>query len=355
MAKILLVEDDTNLSEIYQARMEAEGYTVVAAADGESALAVAAKERPDLIISDVMMPKISGFEMLDILRNTPGLKDTPVIMLTALGQADDKSRADSLGANRYLVKSQVTLEDIVSAAQAILEDDKPKLNIPTTEPPANSGPVSPTSPAAGSSGNSTSVAAATVAAQPAPAVTPAAQAPTGPLQASTPAAVPRPAMVTPAPAQRPQAASIAPATRPALKAGKVTRQPTPVVRTTPGVPAAEPQPGPRPAPEPVADAAAIDDKIVTSTIDKLLQKKPQSDADISTYVRPSSNADSSFKKVIAPPDTSDKLSLQELVAKEEAENPSSSVEIADTYIDSSTPPIPANRDGKSIDPNSIAI
>ena len=73
MAKILLVEDDTNLSEIYQARMEAEGYEVVSAADGESALAVAAKEKPDLIISDVMMPKISGFE-IDIVYNIEGKK-----------------------------------------------------------------------------------------------------------------------------------------------------------------------------------------------------------------------------------------------------------------------------------------
>src|SRR4051812_36849818 len=107
MAKILLVEDDNNLREIYEARMLAEGYTVVTASDGEAALAVAAKEKPDLIISDVMMPKISGFEMLDILRNTEGLKTTKVIMLTALGQAEDKTRADSLGADKYLVKSQV--------------------------------------------------------------------------------------------------------------------------------------------------------------------------------------------------------------------------------------------------------
>ena len=120
MAKILLVEDDTNLSEIYQARMEAEGYTVIAASDGESALALAAKEKPDLVLSDVMMPKISGFEMLDILRNTDGLKNTKVIMLTALGQAEDRTRAEALGADKYLVKSQVTLEDIVSAAQELL-------------------------------------------------------------------------------------------------------------------------------------------------------------------------------------------------------------------------------------------
>ncbi|HSH56152.1 MAG TPA: response regulator, partial [Candidatus Limnocylindrales bacterium] len=111
MTKIMLVEDDNNLREIYEARLAAEGFEIVSAQDGEAALALAAKERPDLVISDVMMPKISGFEMLDILRNTQNLRDVKVIMLTALGQTEDSTRAASLGADRYLVKSQVTLED----------------------------------------------------------------------------------------------------------------------------------------------------------------------------------------------------------------------------------------------------
>ncbi len=130
MAKILLVEDDNNLREIYEARLQAEGYEIVSAPDGEAALVVAKKEMPDLVISDVMMPRISGFEMLDILRNTEGLKQVKVIMLTALGQAEDKTRADSLGADRYLVKSQVTLEDIVKAAAELLAGDAPPA--PTT-------------------------------------------------------------------------------------------------------------------------------------------------------------------------------------------------------------------------------
>lgn len=123
MAKIMLVEDDNNLREIYEARLQAEGYTIVAAKDGEEALVIAKAEKPDLVISDVMMPKISGFEMLDILRNTEGLKEVKVIMLTALGQNDDQQRADRLGADRYLVKSQVTLEDIVNVAHQLLEGD----------------------------------------------------------------------------------------------------------------------------------------------------------------------------------------------------------------------------------------
>src|SRR5919108_6384162 len=98
MTKIMLVEDDNNLREIYEARLLAEGYEIVSAEDGEQALALAVKEKPDLIISDVMMPKISGFDMLDILRSTPETRNTKVIMMTALSQAEDKSRAEHLGA-----------------------------------------------------------------------------------------------------------------------------------------------------------------------------------------------------------------------------------------------------------------
>ena len=116
----MLVEDDNNLREIYEARLLAEGYEVVSAKDGEEALALATKEKPDLIISDVMMPKISGFDMLDILRSTPEVQNTKVVMMTALSQAEDKDRADKLGADRYLVKSQVTLEDVARVADELI-------------------------------------------------------------------------------------------------------------------------------------------------------------------------------------------------------------------------------------------
>lgn len=138
MAKIMLVEDDNNLREIYEARLLAEGYEIVSAKDGEEALALAVKERPDLIISDVMMPKISGFDMLDILRSTPETKDTKVIMMTALSQAEDKARADKLGADRYLVKSQVTLEDVAKVAREVLQSES------SPAAPSTSAPVADT-------------------------------------------------------------------------------------------------------------------------------------------------------------------------------------------------------------------
>ena len=143
MAKLLLVEDDNNLREIYEARLSAEGYDITTAQNGEEALSVAKSVHPDLIISDVMMPRISGFEMLDILRNTDELKNTKIIMLTALGQAEDRGRADNLGADRYLVKSQVTLEDIVKAAEELLADEAALTPpVATAEEPAVAVPAS---------------------------------------------------------------------------------------------------------------------------------------------------------------------------------------------------------------------
>ena len=122
MAKILLVEDDKSLREIYGVRLMAEGYEIVSAGDGEEALAMAIKERPDLIVSDVMMPKISGFDMLDILRSTTETKDVKVIMMTALSSEDQRARGEALGADRYLVKSQVGIEDVVRTVHEVIGD-----------------------------------------------------------------------------------------------------------------------------------------------------------------------------------------------------------------------------------------
>ncbi|QUB37305.1 response regulator [TM7 phylum sp. oral taxon 349] len=111
--KILLVEDDASLAAVYRARLELEGFDIKEVHNGEDALSAAVSYRPDLILLDVMMPKISGFDVLDILRNTPDTTNVRVIMLTALSQPKDKERAEKLGADDYLVKSQVVISDVV--------------------------------------------------------------------------------------------------------------------------------------------------------------------------------------------------------------------------------------------------
>ena len=112
--KILLVEDDMALSAVYRSRLEIEGFDVREANNGEDALSATVEYRPDLILLDVMMPKISGFDVLDILRNTPDTANVRIIMLTALSQPKDKERAESLGVDDYLVKSQVVIGDVVA-------------------------------------------------------------------------------------------------------------------------------------------------------------------------------------------------------------------------------------------------
>jgi len=126
--KILLVEDDEALAAVYKSRLDIEGFETLGVFNGEEALSAAMKFKPDLILLDAMMPKISGFDVLDILRNTPETSQIRVIMLTALSQPKDKERAESLGVNDYLVKSQVVIGDVIERVKFHLGmlDEKPQ-------------------------------------------------------------------------------------------------------------------------------------------------------------------------------------------------------------------------------------
>lgn len=119
--KILLVEDDEALAAVYRSRLELEGFETLEVNNGEKALSAAIEFKPDLVLLDVMMPKISGFDVLDILRNTPETANIRVIMLTALSQPKDKEKAQSLGVDDYLVKSQVVIGDVVERVRYHLD------------------------------------------------------------------------------------------------------------------------------------------------------------------------------------------------------------------------------------------
>lgn len=175
MSKVMVVEDDASLREIYSIRITAEGYDVVSAGDGEEALAVAVREKPDLILSDVMMPKISGFDMLDILRSTPETANIKVVMMTALSAEDQRQRGERLGADRYLVKSQVGIEDVINVIHEVLGD--------RAAPAAEAAPAPAAAPGA----------------TPAPAAAPAPVAGPAPAPAGEPAPMPAPAPGAPAP------------------------------------------------------------------------------------------------------------------------------------------------------------
>lgn len=124
--RILLVEDDDALANVYTSRLQAESFDVRRVNNGEEALAAALSYHPDMVLLDVMMPKVSGFDVLDILRHTPETANLKVIMLTALSQESDKERAQKLGVDDYLVKSQVVIADVVDRIRRHLGEDAQK-------------------------------------------------------------------------------------------------------------------------------------------------------------------------------------------------------------------------------------
>jgi CheY-like chemotaxis protein len=121
-ARILLAEDDRILRKAGETSLKKRGYDVIAAVDGEEALLKAREQIPDLILLDVMMPKMNGFDVLDALKGDPNVRHIPVIMLTNLEQPADIQRAADLGAHSYLVKSNLNLDELGGKIAAALKD-----------------------------------------------------------------------------------------------------------------------------------------------------------------------------------------------------------------------------------------
>ncbi|MFA5050568.1 MAG: response regulator [Patescibacteria group bacterium] len=111
--KILIAEDEPDMRGILASMIESAGYNVVQAEDGERALNLAIKEKPDLILLDLSMPKLNGFEVLEKLRYDPVGSTIPVVILSNLGQDKEVAKGKALGAVDYLIKSNVHLTDIL--------------------------------------------------------------------------------------------------------------------------------------------------------------------------------------------------------------------------------------------------
>ncbi len=127
-AKILLVEDDIPLRDMYQTRLSVDGYDVIVAENGEEALAKTVEEKPLLILLDIMMPKISGFDVLEILKATPEMRHIPVVILTALIQEEDIKRALNSGAADYIIKSESMPVEVLDKIERILQKTKALTN-----------------------------------------------------------------------------------------------------------------------------------------------------------------------------------------------------------------------------------
>ncbi|MCB9802481.1 response regulator [Candidatus Nomurabacteria bacterium] len=120
-AKILLVEDEEMLANMYEVKFQNEGFDITKALDGATGLELAKSIKPDLMLLDVIMPKMDGFSVLKAIREDPEIKDLPVILLTNLGQDEDVQKGKELGVVGYLVKANVTPAEVVEAANRELE------------------------------------------------------------------------------------------------------------------------------------------------------------------------------------------------------------------------------------------
>lgn len=123
MKKILIIEDDSFIAKAYQIKLERLGYEVWLASDGKEGLEILEQRLPDLILLDLVMPKMDGFAFLEKIKADPKLKQIPVIVSSNLGQSEDMTRAKSLGANDYIVKTNMSLAELVKKVERFISSE----------------------------------------------------------------------------------------------------------------------------------------------------------------------------------------------------------------------------------------
>lgn len=121
MPKVLIVEDEQYLAEMYEMKFKQEGYEVVIASDGEEGIKLAQSQTPDYILLDLVMPKMDGYEVLEKLRSNPKTKDTKIYILSNLGQSSEVRRGLNKGADGYLVKANLTPTQVVEYIKMVGE------------------------------------------------------------------------------------------------------------------------------------------------------------------------------------------------------------------------------------------
>lgn len=122
--KILIVEDDDFLLQMYSTKLELEGFKVYEAINGLQGLKVAQKEKPDLILLDLNLPELSGFEVLSQLKREDATKDIRVLILTNYSQKEDIDRCLDLGADDYLIKAHFVPSEVIAKIKDILDGEK---------------------------------------------------------------------------------------------------------------------------------------------------------------------------------------------------------------------------------------
>ncbi|PIR14057.1 MAG: response regulator [Parcubacteria group bacterium CG10_big_fil_rev_8_21_14_0_10_38_31] len=126
--KILFIEDERHFQEMLDTVFKAEGFETVSAFNGVDGVRMAEEEKPDIILSDLVLPKKDGFNVINELKNNPNLSDTPIIILTNLEESQNIEKVISSGAKMYLVKANYTLDDIVAKVKDTLKINNKEKN-----------------------------------------------------------------------------------------------------------------------------------------------------------------------------------------------------------------------------------
>lgn len=122
MAKILIIEDDILIAKVYKTRLEADGYEVKIAGDGEAGMKMLSAEKPDLLLLDLMIPRVSGIEILESIQKKPSLKSLPVLVYSNLVEEEKVEKVKSLGAKEFLAKADFTPDQIVEKIKQYIKE-----------------------------------------------------------------------------------------------------------------------------------------------------------------------------------------------------------------------------------------
>ncbi len=120
--KVLIVEDDSYILEMYKIKFEASNFEVISASDGVAGLEILEKEKPDIILLDIIMPKKDGFSVLKTIRSNSAFEKIPIILLTNLGQRENIEKGFELGATSYIIKAHFTPSEIVKKVRDVLNN-----------------------------------------------------------------------------------------------------------------------------------------------------------------------------------------------------------------------------------------
>ncbi len=122
-AHILITEDNVDIQAIYQAKLLSEGYDVASASDGKEAFVRIREQMPDLILLDIIMPGMDGLEFLRKAAKEKSLAGVPIVVMTNLGQDEDRVQCEKLGATKFLIKTEISIDDLANMVREVLAEN----------------------------------------------------------------------------------------------------------------------------------------------------------------------------------------------------------------------------------------